>query len=206
MIYPTASKSLTFDEFLQWKPENGHYELHEGTIIEMQPTGKHEEIVEFLQSELTLEARRQQYPYRFPKNVLIKAPDRNSGYLPDVLVMERHAIQNEPLWKASSTLTQGESIPLVIEVVSRNWRDDYLTKLRDYELLGIKEYWIVDYLGYGGARYLGSPKQPTISVYVMAQGEYQVRQFRDQELIQSEIFPGLNLTAQQIFQGESLLF
>ncbi|MFP4133422.1 MAG: Uma2 family endonuclease [Halothece sp.] len=196
-----TTKTLTFDEFLQWKPENGHYELHEGIIIKMQPTGKHEEIVEFLQTELTLEARKKEYPFRFPKNVLIKALNGESGYLPDVLVMQRNAMENEPLWEASSTLTRGESIPLVIEVVSSNWRDDYLTKLRDYELLGIQEYWIVDYFGYGGVRYLGSPKQPTISVYMLVDGEYHLRQFRDHDVIQSQVFPELDLTAQPIFQG-----
>lgn len=202
MITPTTTKRVTFEAFLQWKPENGRYELHEGLIIEMQPTGKHEEIVEFLQTELTLESRKKQYPFRFPKNALIKAPNRESGYLPDVLVIKGNAIENEPLWESSSTLIRGESIPLVIEVVSQNWRDDYLTKLRDYELLGIQEYWIVDYLGYGGVRYLGSPKQPTLSVYFLLEGEYYVRQFRGNDLIQSEIFPELNLTAQQIFQGK----
>lgn len=30
--------------------------------------------------------------------------------------------------------------------VESYWQDDYLTKLRDYEALGIQEYWIVDYL------------------------------------------------------------
>ena len=203
MISTTNSQQLlTFEAFLQWKPENQRYELHNGKIREMQPTGKHEEIVEFLQRELTIEARTQNYPYRFPKNALIKPKDRESGYLPDVLVIHQDAIKNESLWEKFSTLTQGKSIPLVIEVVSTNWRDDYLMKLRDYELLGISEYWIVDYLGLGGVRYLGSPKQPTIFIYSLESGEYQVHKFRDDDRIQSSIFPDFNLTAKQIFKGE----
>ena len=59
---------------------------------------------------------------------------------------------------------------MIIEVVSTNWRDDYLTKLRDYEEIGIKEYWIVDYLALGGRRYIGNPKQPTISIYQLVDG------------------------------------
>lgn len=81
-----------------------------------------------------------------------------SGYLPDVLVVDRNALKDEPLWEKSSTLTKGESIPFVIEIISSNWRDDYLSKLRDYEEIGINEYWIVDYLGIGGYRYIGNPK------------------------------------------------
>ena len=37
----------------------------------------------------------------------------------------------------------GKSIPLVIEVVSTNWRDDYGHKLVEYEAMGMEEYWIV---------------------------------------------------------------
>ena len=29
------SKPITFDEFIEWKPEDGHYELHNGVIVEM---------------------------------------------------------------------------------------------------------------------------------------------------------------------------
>lgn len=204
MIQPisTLPKLLTFEDFLEWKPENGRYELHDGLIVEMQPTGKDEEIADFLDTELTVETRRLQLPYRFPKNALIKAPDRDGGYLPDVLVVERQALANEPLWEKSSTITLGASVPLVIEVVSSNWRDDYLTKLRDYEILGIQEYWIVDYLGNGGFRYIGSPKQPTISVYQLVEGEYRVRQFRESERIESPTFTELDVTAFQVFRGE----
>ena len=36
------SKLMSFDEFLEGKPENGRYELHNGVIVEMpNSTGKH---------------------------------------------------------------------------------------------------------------------------------------------------------------------
>jgi Uma2 family endonuclease len=192
---------MNFDEFLEWKPENGRYELHNGFIVEMQTTGKHEEVVDFLQTELILETRRLQLPYRFLKNALVKSPDQETGYLPDVLAVNRDALSQEPLWAKSSTITQGSSIPLAIEVVSTNWRDDYAHKMIDYEALGIAEYWIVDYLGLGGKRYIGSPKQPTLSVCQLVDGEYQIKLFREDERVESVIFPELNLTAQQIFNG-----
>lgn len=97
----------------------------------------------------------------------------------------------------------GASIPLLIEVVSTNWRDDYFMKLGQYESVGIPEYWIVDYATLGGKRFLGDPKQPTISIYSLVEGEYQVSQFRDDEMIISRTFPELSLTANQIFQAGS---
>ena len=86
----------------------------------------------------------------------------------------------------------------MVEVVSTNWQNDYMTKLQDYEILGIPEYWIVDYLGLGGRRYIGSPKQPTISVYQLIDGEYEVQQCRGDDRLVSAIFPELNLTVSQI--------
>ena len=72
-------------------------------------------------------------------------------------------------------------------------------KLEDYEALGIAEYWICDYLGLGGRRYIGSPKQPTFSVYQLHQsGEYQVKQFRGEQRIESLAFPDLQLSLNQI--------
>lgn len=197
----TIPKLLSFEEFLDWKPENGRYELHQGVIFEMQPTGKHEEIAAFLATEITIFFRQQNFSYFLSNHALVKPPSKDSGYLPDVLVVNRHALENEPLWNKASTLTKGASIPLVIEVVSTNWRDDYLHKLSDYEEMGIPEYWIVDYLGLGGSRYIGSPKQPTISVYRLVEEEYQVCQFKENQRVESFIFPELNLTAAQILAG-----
>jgi len=196
-------KLITFDEFIEWLPENRHYELHEGIIIEMQPTGKHEDITGFLTQELTLEYMRMNLPYRIPPKALVKLKDKETGYNLDLLLINRQNLINEPLWEKKSTLIYGESIPLVIEVVSSNWRDDYGYKLVDYEAMGIKEYWIVDYLGIGGVRFIGQPKQPTLSIYQLIDGEYQVQQFRGKDLInKSLISPELNLTAEQVFQGQ----
>ena len=81
------------------------------------------------------------------------------------------------------------------------WQNDYGMKVVEYENLGIPEYWIVDYLGLGGRRFIGNPKQPTISVYKMVDGEYEANRFRGNDKIESSIFPELNLTAEQVFEA-----
>jgi Putative restriction endonuclease len=50
-------------------------------------------------------------------------------------------------------------------------------------------------------KFIGNPKQPTISIYHLVNEEYQVAQFRNSERIISPTFPDLNLTANQIFNG-----
>ncbi|MEG4453707.1 Uma2 family endonuclease [Microcoleus sp. N9_A1] len=201
-MIPTPNPPVTFEEFVEWKPENRRYELHNGGIIEIaQPPGKHEEVMGFLASELTLEFVRLNLPYLIPKQALVKPPKQESAYSPDILILNRPNLASEPMWKKFSTVTQGASIPLVIEVVSTNWQDDYIKKVGEYELIGIPEYWIVDYLGLGGRRFIGNPKQPTISIYRLVDDEYEVSQFRGDETIESPTFPELNLTAQQVFQA-----
>jgi Uma2 family endonuclease len=195
------SKLVTLEEFAQWKPEGGQYELHEGIIIEMsQPTGEHEDVIGFLALEISVNIKLLNLPYFIAKTALVKPPENESAYSPDILVVNRSNLVNEPLWKKQSTVTQEASIPLVIEVVSTNWRDDYFTKLGQYEAVGIPEYWIVDYAALAGKRFLGNPKQPTISIYSLVEGEYQVSQFRGDDRLVSPAFPELNLTANQIFQ------
>ena len=123
-----------------------------------------------------------------------------SGFIPDIAVLDENALDAEPMWKKCSTITKGETVRLLIEVVSTNWQDDYLTKLAEYEKLGIPECWIVDSLGLGGRRYIGNPKQPTISVYQLVDDEYIVSQFKENDRIESRAFPELNLTAEQVFR------
>jgi Uncharacterized protein conserved in cyanobacteria len=198
----TISKLITFDEFLDWKPESGHYELHNGVVVEMpNPTGKHSAIAGFLTIELGLEIRRLQLPYFIPKECTIKYSN-NSGYNPDLIILDKQALAaKESRWEKASVITQGDSIKLVVEVVSTNWRDDYAHKMIDYEALGIAEYWIIDYLGLGGSRYIGSPKQPTLSVYQFIDGEYQIKLFRGEDKVESLLLTEFNLTAEQIFNG-----
>lgn len=145
--------------------------------------------------------RRLNLPYFIPNQVIVKPPSRESGYFPDVLILNGNALADEPLWEKSSTVTKGTSIPLAIEVVSTNWRDDYYLKLADYEQMGIPEYWIADYAALGARKFIGNPKQPTISVYQLIDGEYQVSQFRDSDKIISSAFPELNLTVEQVFNA-----
>ncbi|MEH2314822.1 MAG: Uma2 family endonuclease [Nostoc sp.] len=197
-------KLVTFDEFVAQYPDNSQrrYELHDGIIVEMaQPTGDHEEVVGFLVRKLSVELDRLNLPYLIPKTVFVKPLENESAYSPDVLILNQPNLVNELLWKRASTVSLAASIPLVVEVVSTNWRDDYHKKYADYEEMGIPEYWIVDYAALGGREFIGKPKQPTILVCCLEEGEYLINKFRGNDRIQSPTFPELNLTAEQIFRA-----
>ena len=197
-----ATQTTTFDEFIAGLLERAEYryELHNGEIVEMpKPRGKHSDIAGLIAAELNFVIRRSALSYSIPRECIVKSADSLSGYEPDAIVLNRAILSQEPRWEQESILTLGATIPLVVEVVSTNWQDDYLTKYAAYQELGIAEYWIVDYLGLGGRRFIGNPKQPTVSICQLVDGEYDVQCFRDTEILQSSIFPELELTASQIF-------
>ncbi len=203
---PQAITPVSFEEFVTWYPEAAteRYELHNGTIVVMpKPLGKHSEIAGFLGFELNLASRAAGLPYLVPRECLLKPEGAESGYEPDVVLLDRLALAAEPRWAAESVITSGQSVRLAIEVVSTNWHADYALKLDDYEAMGIQEYWIVDYLGLGGRRYIGSPKQPTLSLCVLVEGAYEVRVLRADRVLRSPLFPNLELTVEQIFRAGS---
>jgi len=203
----TQTKTVTFDEFAAWYPENSvcRYELHNGVIVEMPlGTGRHSRVIGFTRDEISAEIRRLKLPYFIPGDCLLKPTRDEAGYQPDVIVLDLPALVNEPRWERESIITMGASVRLAVEVVSTNWQDDYLVKVADYERLGIPEYWVVDYAALGGRRFIGNPKQPTISVYQLVDGEYQISQFRGDDRVESLAFPELRLTAEVIFRAGML--
>lgn len=196
-------QTMSFEAFLDWYPEKGkRYELRDSFAVEMPPpTGPHEILSSFLMVELTLEIRRQQLNCFIPKTCIVKPNRAGTGYSPDIVVLNTSALVEEPRWQKASTVQQGKSVALAIEVVSTNWRDDYLLKLGDYEEMQIPEYWIADYRALGARRYTGKPKQPTLTVCTLVDGEYVLQAFRAGERIESRLFPALQLTVEALFQA-----
>jgi len=202
----TEPKLYTFDEFMEWYPENSvvRYELQDGVIVEMpKPRGKHSKLTGFLLQELiiTIIDVGKRGIWTIPRESIVKPFRDKSGYEPDIIILNEETIGSEIRWGTESIIQNATSVKLIVEVVSTNWRDDYYDKLRDYEEMGIPEYWIVDYAALGGRDFIGYPKQPTIFIYELVDGEYVKTMFRGNDLIKSPTFPQLNLTAQQVFDS-----
>ena len=193
---------VSFDAFIEWLPESSEYryELHRGAIVEMpKPRGQHSEVAGDLAYDLGTAIRQTGAPYFIPKECIVRSVDGESGYEPDVIVLDEPALIDEAQWESGSIVTQGKSIKLIVEVVSTNWRDDYFTKFGEYEALGIPEYWIADYAALGGRRFIGNPKQPTFTVCSLMDGEYEAQRFQGGDRIFSPTFPDLGLTVDQVF-------
>lgn len=176
---------------------------YDGIIVEMPKlTGKHSNVTGFLIEELilTIIQMGKRGIWTIPRESIVKSSNAKSGYEPDIIVIDQDAITAEPRWERESIIENAQSVKLIVEVVSTNWRDDYFKKRADYEEMGIPEYWIVDYAALGGRNFLGNPKQATLSVYQLIDGEYQVSQFRGNDAIISPTFPDFHLTTKQIIK------
>ncbi|MCL6749670.1 Uma2 family endonuclease [Nostoc sp. CCCryo 231-06] len=195
----SAPKVLTVDEFISHYGECDRYELIDGELIEMEPTGLHEQVSALIGRKLNVEIDRQDLSYFIPHRCLIKLLGTETAFRPDAIVLDQTQLINEPLWQQEPVITSGNSIKLIAEVVSKNWQNDYARKVEDYALLGVPEYWIVDYLGIGGREYIGKPKQPTVIICTLIEDEYQKQLFQNNDQLISSIFPNLQLTAQQVF-------
>ncbi|MEL6382446.1 MAG: Uma2 family endonuclease [Cyanobacteria bacterium J06626_18] len=200
MVQAKPVSPMSFEAFLEWYPDDGRqYELIQGAVVEMRPTGPHEDVGGFLTAELNFEIRRSHLPYSIPRTCVVKPQTDGSGYLPDIVVLNRQKLSNEPLWSTASVVQHGETAALVIEIVSTNWRDDYGHKFVEYEAMGIAEYWMVDFRALGAVRHIGKPKQPTITICQLEGEEYQIRRFITGDQLVSGIFPELNLSADAVF-------
>ncbi len=195
----SATKLLNVDQFITEYGDSDRHELIDGELIEMEPTGLHEQVGAFIGRKLNVEIDRQNLPSLIPHRCLIKLLGTETAFRPDLIVLDQTKLIDEPLWEQKPVITSGKSIQLIAEVVSTNWQNDYARKVEDYALFGVPEYWIIDYLGIGGREYIGKPKQPTLTICNLVGDQYQKQLFQNNDLLVSSIFPNLKVTAPQIF-------
>ncbi|CCH91976.1 conserved hypothetical protein [Microcystis aeruginosa PCC 9432] len=199
---PIEQKQLSFDEFLARYGGDNRYELIDGEVFDLEPTGLHEEVAAFITTKVCVQIDKTNLPWFVLQRGLLRPSHLSmTAFRPDVAVVDRDELSKELLWSNQSILTLGSSIKFVAEVVSSNWQNDYARKVEDYAVLGIPEYWIADYAGLGGTRHIGKPKQPTLSICTLVDGEYEIQQFRGNQTITSTIFPVLKLTDEQVLRA-----
>lgn len=199
----TTLTKLDFGQFLQQRPDDGIYELVNGEIVKVEAIRARKNVARYLMFGFNDEIRRLQLDYIVDKDIVIRTVTNRGdqrGRNPDVSVV------SASLWNSNVT-TYGaliDAIQLAVEVTSTNWEDDYIDKLEEYENLGIKEYWIVDYLAIASRSYLGNPKLPKIFVYELIDGKYQVKAFTGTEKIISPTFSELNVTVEEVIKSSQI--
>jgi Uma2 family endonuclease len=195
----TPAKTLTFEAFLSQYRDNPRYELADGELIDMEPTGAHETVGGKLAVQIGMAILTANLPWFIPRTCLIRPfAEVPTARRPDIVVLDETALHAELLWQQEPVITLDRSIKLVVEIVSSNWETDYARKAEEYALLGIPEYWIVDDRGLGGVAFIGKPKQLTFTVCQLQGEEYEQQQYRLSELIRSPLLSNLKLRLDDI--------
>ncbi|BAU14589.1 hypothetical protein LEP3755_51380 [Leptolyngbya sp. NIES-3755] len=193
------TKKLTFQEYLDFcETSQERYELVRGELQLMtSPTWLHFLIADFLVTVFKQEVAQNQQPWLVLQGTGQQTTN-DSSRLPDISIVPFDAIANCIDQTAVLTI----AALLVVEVVSDSTAlQDYREKVTEYQNKGIREYWIADPDPFGAAKYIGSPKRPTVSVYSLVEGVYQVKRFQGSDRILSPTFPALELTADQILRA-----
>jgi Uma2 family endonuclease len=199
---PIQQQLLSFSDFIIRYGDSNRYELIDGEVFDLEPTGYHEEVAAFITTKVCAQIDAIALNWFVLQRGLLRPSNFGmTAFRPDVMVVDRNELVKELLWYDQSILTLGSSIKFVVEVVSSNWQNDYARKIEDYAILGIPEYWIADYAGLGGTRHIGKPKQPTLSICMLVNGEYEIQQVRGNQRITSLTFPNLKLTAEQVLKA-----
>jgi Uma2 family endonuclease len=194
MIVAT-DRRLSLEDYLNYDDGTDiRYELVDGELVPMSlGKGEHSAIIMMLRDVLNDQAKSIGQPWIvIPALAGIRSP-RGTRWdtvrIPDITIMPLE--QWDSLRGREAVIDLNEPPPLlVVEVVSESTkRVDYRSKRSEYAVLDIPEYWIVD------------PIDGVVVVLTLDDGAYESVEFRNDEPILSTTFPGLNLTAIQIFGG-----
>jgi Uma2 family endonuclease len=199
MTQAAITPRVSFEEYIDICAQtNERYELVRGDLRRMNPpTVLHYRIAKFLEQVLDRAIEEHFDPGEWETfREVGQRTENDSSRLPDLAIMSR--VEADRLLRQTAVF-QSPSL-LVVEIVSpSSASEDYDDKLREYQLLEIQEYWVVDYEGLGAAKYIGFPKAPTVTIYELVEGKYQAQRFRADDRLVSPTFNNLVLTAKQVF-------
>jgi Uma2 family endonuclease len=134
-----SPRLATFEEYLEWLDEDTHAEWVEGQVVLMSPVGiEHQYVFCFLVGLLTEYAHQHRLGEVACDPFQMRLAPRTVR-APDLLF-----IAQEHLDRVRPTYLEGPA-DLVVELVSPGSRGlDRGDKYYEYELAGIREYWLVD--------------------------------------------------------------
>jgi Uma2 family endonuclease len=183
----TSTRPITFEQYLTYDDSTDRrFEFDHGKLVEMPPaTRLHNLVMMFLSFCLQTEIKNSHYAYC----VSVNSTEIFNGCRtrrPDILVMtiaQSQSLGNQPDILYSPCL-------LVVEVVSPTCRSvDTIEKRDEYAKFDISEYWIVDFT-------LG-----IFSVLTLEDGVYIEKIYKQDEPINSNLFPKISLTMNQVMQS-----
>ena len=182
------SRKLSYEEFLDWCDEDTLAEWVNGDIVMISPaSSSHQAIADFLLIVLKVYVEQRELGRVISAPFQMKTNPALSGREPDLLF-----IAWENLGRLKNTYLDG-SADLVVEIVSPASRlRDRGEKLAEYEIGGVREYWIID------------PAERRTDFYVLAtDGRYERQRADAHGVYRSQVVAGFWLKEEWLWQ-ESL--
>jgi Uma2 family endonuclease len=132
--------NVTFEEYLAWDSESGYVEWVDGEIVIMpNPSLKHQEIISFLTCLLNIYNAKHDLGKIVPAPFAMKLEALNRGREPDILFVAK---ARENLFEKNYL---DGAADVAVEVVSPGTGStDRGDKYFEYEVSGVKEYWLID--------------------------------------------------------------
>jgi Uma2 family endonuclease len=138
---PKSSPSkVTFEEYLEWDSESGYVEWVDGEIeIMPNPSLKHQEIAGFLYCLMNLYNEKHAFGKVIQAPFAMKLEAIARGREPDILFV---AHEREELFEKNYF---NGAADVAVEIISPGTgRKDRGDKYFEYEVSGVKEYWLID--------------------------------------------------------------
>ncbi|MEZ4866824.1 MAG: Uma2 family endonuclease [Caldilineaceae bacterium] len=174
-----------YADYLKLPDDGRRYEIIEGVLyVANAPSFDHQYVVSKILFYLQL------FTIEHDLGVVVTAPfevhlsETSKPVQPDVLFVRK---ERQP---QSGAQVFAGAPDLIVEVISpSSLRLDRKTKYDAYEQAGVAEYWLVD------------PKVRAVEIYTLTKGEYAlVGQYTNDELLESNVLPGLQIKASALFQ------
>jgi Uma2 family endonuclease len=179
-----AKTKLSYEEFLKLYDEDTRAEWVDGEVILLSPaSNRHQDLSGFLTAILRAYAEAKQL------GVVRSAPFQMklglSGREPDLLFVAKEHLQ-----RLKENYLDGPA-DLVIEIISPESRlRDRGEKLAEYELAGVREYWLID------------PEEQRADFYILGDdGRYDRRRPRPDGRYRSEVLKGFELDTNWLWRS-----
>lgn len=179
------TKKMTYEEFLAWCDEDTWAEWVNGKVIMLAPASdKHQDLVRFLIQVLGIYVELKGLGVVRPAPFQMRTGPDLPGREPDILFVAK-----ENLGRLKENYLDGPA-DLVIEIVSPESRlRDRGEKFAEYELGGVREYWLID------------PDRKEADFYLRDErGRFRLREPDPAGVYRSGVLPGFWLKVDWLWQ------
>lgn len=179
------AKKLTYEEFLEWCDEDTWAEWVNGEVIVLSPASeRHQDLADFLTAVLRIYGEARGVGIVRSAPFQMKTAPELPGREPDILF-----IAKEHLKRLKETYLDGPA-DLVVEITSPESRlRDRGEKFAEYELGGVKEYWLLD------------PEERRADFYVLGEDRrYRLTEPEPSGIYRSQVIPDFWLKVEWLWQ------